>query len=110
MVRSNAMRPEAMEFRNFASGYGVWLSSTAIDTILATAAQAGSRETGGILIGRYDAEGWMAEITEATSKPRGSRARGSRSTSAYTLWLLSGRRPPEELSASAARAAAIRVG
>ncbi len=74
MVRSNAMWPDAMEFRNFASGYGVWLSSTAIDTILATAAQAGRRETGGILIGRYDAEGWVAEVIEATSKPRGSRA------------------------------------
>ncbi len=74
MAQSNAVQPESMEFRNSASGYGVWLSATAIDTILATAAQAGRRETGGILIGRYDAEGWMAEVIEATSKPRGSRA------------------------------------
>lgn len=74
MARSNATRHKSMEFRNFASGYGVWLSSATTDTILDTAAQAGRRETGGILIGRYDAEGWMAEVIEATSKPRGSRA------------------------------------
>jgi proteasome lid subunit RPN8/RPN11 len=43
-------------------------------SILATAVKAGRRETGGILIGRYDADGWMAEVVEATTKPRGSRA------------------------------------
>lgn len=74
MVRSNAVQREAMDFRNMATGFGVWLSAAAIDTILNTAVHAGRRETGGILIGRYDAEGWVAEVVEATSKPRGSRA------------------------------------
>ena len=74
MVRSNAVQRESMEFRNTATGFGVWLSAAAIDTIFNTAFHAGRRETGGILIGRYDAEGWMAEIVEATSKPRGSRS------------------------------------
>lgn len=64
------MLPESMEFGD--GCYRVWISSAALATLLSTAGKAGRRETGGILIGRYDADGWTAEVVEATSKPRGS--------------------------------------
>jgi len=69
------MPPEAIGFRDpSGSRYAVWLSSATVGAILAACGQAGRRETGGILIGRYDADGWAAEVLEATPKPRGSRA------------------------------------
>jgi proteasome lid subunit RPN8/RPN11 len=74
-ARSSDVQPESLEFHDpGGSRFGVWLSSAAVASILATCEQAGRRETGGILIGRYDAEGWMAEVLEATPKPRGSRS------------------------------------
>ena len=75
MARLSGMHSEAAEFRDLAgSGYGVWLSFKALEAILATVAKAGWRETGGILIGRHDADGWVAEVVEATTKPPDSRA------------------------------------
>ena len=69
------MPPEAMKFVDSAgSNVGVWLSSAAVESMLTTARKAGKRETGGILIGRYDPDGWMAEVVEATPKPRGSKS------------------------------------
>lgn len=75
MARSCAMKAEAMDFCDPAgSGYAVWLSMGAVASILAAAEEAGRRETGGILIGRYDQDGWTAEVVEATPKPPGSHA------------------------------------
>lgn len=75
MVRLSATQPKTMEFRDPAgSEYSVWVSPAAIELILTAATKAGRRETGGILIGRYDPEGWIAEVVEATGKPHGSRA------------------------------------
>jgi proteasome lid subunit RPN8/RPN11 len=42
--------------------------------MLEAAIKAGRCETGGILIGRYGAEKWSADIVEATPMPEGSRA------------------------------------
>lgn len=75
LVRLSGMQSEAIEFRGPAgSDFRVWLSFEALEAILATVAKAGRCETGGILIGRHDADGWMAEVVEATTKPPGSRA------------------------------------
>lgn len=66
------LTPESVEFRG--AGVSVWISASAVSAMLAASVQAGCRETGGILIGRYGAEGWMADVIEATPKPKGSRA------------------------------------
>lgn len=69
------MQLDTIEFQDFqGSRYGVRLSSEAVETISTTVRKAGRKETGGILIGRYDADGWIAEIVSATSKPPGSRS------------------------------------
>lgn len=54
------------------SGYGVTLTTDAISRMLAASDSAGRKETGGILIGRYSADGWHVEVNEATRKPKGS--------------------------------------
>ena len=72
MERSSVMPPESVEFSD--GRLRVWVSSVALATLLSTAGRAGRCETGGILIGRYDADGWTAEVVEATSRPRGSRS------------------------------------
>lgn len=65
--------PDSMEFtEDGPCGASIWLSSRAIETMVTLASNAGRHETGGILIGRYSAEGWSADIVEATPKPRGS--------------------------------------
>lgn len=66
------MPHESMEFGD--GRFRVWLSSNGLATLLSTAGRAGRCETGGILIGCYAADGWTAEVVEATSKPRGSRS------------------------------------
>ncbi|WP_371875446.1 Mov34/MPN/PAD-1 family protein [Pleomorphomonas sp. NRK KF1] len=53
-------------------GASIWLSSHAIAAMIEAATKAGRCETGGILIGRYGAEGWSADVVEATPKPKGS--------------------------------------
>lgn len=50
----------------------VALTQAAIRTIVAASAEAGRKETGGILIGRIESDGHTATILEATPKPRDS--------------------------------------
>lgn len=50
------------------------LSPAAIASIVEASRAAGRSETGGILIVRYGPEGWVADIVEATPKPKGSRS------------------------------------
>ncbi|WP_246746750.1 Mov34/MPN/PAD-1 family protein [Agrobacterium burrii] len=52
----------------------VRLSTEACRTIRDQALAAGVRETGGILIGHYDLDGNSAIVTEATTRPKDSRA------------------------------------
>lgn len=52
----------------------IWLASRASANMIEVATKAGRCETGGILIGRYGAEKWSADIVEATPKPHGSSA------------------------------------
>jgi proteasome lid subunit RPN8/RPN11 len=67
--------PEPMEFSEGGpSGASIWLSPNSISLMIAAAAKAGRKETGGILIGRYGPERWNADILEATPKPKGSRS------------------------------------
>jgi proteasome lid subunit RPN8/RPN11 len=67
--------PEPIQFSEDApDGGSIWLSSVAIAAMIDAATKAGRCETGGILIGRYGAEGWSADIVEATPKPKGSLA------------------------------------
>ena len=42
--------------------------------MLDASVKARCRETGGILMGRYGPDGWIADVIEATPKPKGSRA------------------------------------
>lgn len=55
-----------------AEGFKVRLAPEAIATVIDSGANAGCSETGGILIGHYDEEGWTAMVTQATPKPRDS--------------------------------------
>ena len=55
----------------------VKLNSVALAVMLSSSAEAGRRETGGILIGRYCDDGTTALVKEATPKPKGSRFGGS---------------------------------
>lgn len=73
MEALNDATPSAREFRE-AGGLSVLISPEAISAMIAASISAGGRETGGILIGRYGADGWSSHILEATPKPRGSRA------------------------------------
>ncbi len=67
--------PDPMEFSvGWPTAASIWLSPAAIAAMVSAAAKAGGRETGGILIGRYGAEGWTADIVEATPKPKGSKS------------------------------------
>jgi proteasome lid subunit RPN8/RPN11 len=69
------MTPEPTEFGVIGDdSVSVWLSPYAITTMLTAANSAGRRETGGILIGRYSSRGWIADVVEATPKPKGSRS------------------------------------
>lgn len=66
---------EPIEFREEGSeGASIWMSPAAIESMIEAARTAGRSETGGILIGRYGPEGWIADIVEATPKPKGSRS------------------------------------
>ncbi|WP_082470894.1 Mov34/MPN/PAD-1 family protein [Sphingomonas sp. Leaf198] len=67
--------PEPLEFREGGpAGASIWLSPDCIASMIEAAANAGRKETGGILIGRYGPDGWNADILEATPKPKGSRS------------------------------------
>lgn len=67
-----------LEPREFESTSGnrvsVWLSPNSIEAMFRESLSAGRSETGGILIGRYGPEGWVADVIEATPKPEGSRS------------------------------------
>jgi proteasome lid subunit RPN8/RPN11 len=66
---------EPIEFREGGIGdASIWVSPAAIASIVEASRAAGRSETGGILIGRYGPEGWVADIVEATPKPKGSRS------------------------------------
>lgn len=66
---------EPIEFRERGVGRAsIWISPAAIASIAEASRAANRSETGGILIGRYGPEGWVADIVEATPKPKGSRA------------------------------------
>jgi proteasome lid subunit RPN8/RPN11 len=62
---------EPMQFLA-SNGYSATITSAAIFAMRAASEDAGRRETGGILIGRYGSSGWDVEVTEATRKPKGS--------------------------------------
>lgn len=55
-------------------GFTVVVEQQTLSVILNSCIKAGRRETGGILIGKYDSAGWRATVVEATPKPRGSSA------------------------------------
>ena len=63
-----------MNFGNTLHDITVRLSAVARQTIESEALAAGPHETGGVLIGSYDPDGRIATVTEATMKPRDSRA------------------------------------
>ncbi|WP_296097154.1 Mov34/MPN/PAD-1 family protein [uncultured Agrobacterium sp.] len=66
---------EPIEFREGGiGGASIWVSPAAIASIVEASRAANRIETGGILIGRYGPEGWVADIVEATPKPKGSRS------------------------------------
>jgi proteasome lid subunit RPN8/RPN11 len=66
---------EPIEFREGGiGGASIWVSPAAIACMIEAARKAGRSETGGILIGRYGPEGWVADIVEATPRPQGSRS------------------------------------
>jgi proteasome lid subunit RPN8/RPN11 len=67
--------PDPIEFtEGGVAGASIWLSPRAAAAMMEAATEAGRRETGGILIGRYGPEPWSADIVEATPKPKGSRS------------------------------------
>lgn len=71
----NVAKPDPAEFRSDGKApVSVWLSPAAISSMMQSAVRAGRCETGGILIGRYGPEGWVADVMEATPKPKGSRS------------------------------------
>lgn len=55
-------------------GTSVWIGPAAIEVMITAASAAGRKETGGILVGRYGPMGWVADVLEATPKPKGSLA------------------------------------
>lgn len=66
---------EPIEFQEGGiGGASIWMSPEAIACMIEAARKAGRSETGGILIGRYGPEGWVADIVEATPRPPGSRS------------------------------------
>lgn len=75
MEALNALTLEPQEFiASGEEGASVWIGPAAIEGMIAAASAAGKKETGGILIGRYGPIGWVADIVEATPKPKGSLA------------------------------------
>jgi proteasome lid subunit RPN8/RPN11 len=73
--RWNVVKVSAVEFGTLArDDYKLWISANAVQAMLTFGAAAGRRETGGIVIGRYDPDGRTVEVVEATPKPPGSSA------------------------------------
>jgi integrative and conjugative element protein (TIGR02256 family) len=71
----SAAMPDPFEFTEAGiEGASVWISPDAVQSMLDASVKARCRETGGILIGRYGPGGWVADVVEATPKPRGSRS------------------------------------
>ncbi len=71
----NAPTLEPQEFvATGEEGTSVWIGPAAIEGMIVAASAAGKKETGGILIGRYGPIGWVADVLEATPKPKGSLA------------------------------------
>lgn len=63
-----------IRFESRTTKVAVVLRATAFATIREQALAAGGKETGGILIGRYDVTGDIAIVSEATSRPRDSKS------------------------------------
>ena len=61
-----------LAFRSLDDRFNVVISNSALQAIIDECAQAGRKETGGILIGRIDPSGDTAVVIEATPKPKGS--------------------------------------
>lgn len=69
------LMPSPLQFRsNELPEASIWLSVDAVSVMLSAAARAGRQETGGVIIGHYGTEGWVADIVEATPKPPRSQA------------------------------------
>ena len=69
------LTPSPLQFRSDElPEASIWLSVDAVSVMVSAAAKAGRQETGGILIGRYSTEGWVADVVEATPKPPRSQA------------------------------------
>jgi hypothetical protein len=63
-----------IRFESRTTKVAVVLGEAAFATIKEQALAAGGKETGGILIGRYDSTGNAATVSEATSRPRDSKS------------------------------------
>lgn len=63
-----------IRFESHTTKVAVVLREAAFETIRDQALAAGGKETGGILIGRYDSSGDVAIVSEATSRPRDSKS------------------------------------
>lgn len=70
--RSTAVTSEVSAIVLSSDDLAVFVRSNVVEAMLASCGEAGRRETGGILIGRYDDTGTRAEVYEATPKPSGS--------------------------------------
>ncbi|MGH0229750.1 Mov34/MPN/PAD-1 family protein [Sinorhizobium meliloti] len=72
--RGSMSEDDLILFEGRKAEVAVRLSAQACRTIRDHALAAGGRETGGILIGRYDLSGNSAIVTEATVRPKDSRS------------------------------------
>lgn len=59
-------------FRSQDGRFSVEITTAAVRTMVTACVEAGSKETGGILIGSIDRSGRIAQVLEATPKPRDS--------------------------------------
>jgi len=77
-MRTEALNAPTLEPHEFIAtgeeGTSVWIGPAAIEVMITAASAAGRKETGGILVGRYGPMGWVADVLEATPKPKGSLA------------------------------------
>jgi hypothetical protein len=70
-------KDDVILFEDRLAKVAVRLTTEACRTIRDHALAAGVRETGGILIGRYELDGNSAIVTEATIRPEDSRSGGT---------------------------------
>lgn len=65
-------RSVPLSFSNPSAPYTVTLEAAALSKMVSDCVQAGTGETGGILIGKYSSDGRIALISEITSHPKDS--------------------------------------